>query len=145
MSKLSFNRREHKLTLFSEDGQNLGSWDAYNNVTASSNGKWPNGMYNYSHYNAHSDHTADTAYGSQGIFVFTVPGRTGMGVHAGRQNVKDSKGRKGPEYNTLGCIRTTEEAMTKIKSTHEGGDKLKMIFVMEGILGDFPKPTAAYA
>src|SRR5262245_33656321 len=115
MSKLTFDRHAHTLTLFSEEGRNLGTWDAYHKVTADSNGKWPNGIYKYRHYNAHDDHTIDTAYGSLGIFVFTVPGRSGMGVHAGRQNVADKKGRKGPEHNTRGCIRTTEDALRKIK------------------------------
>ncbi|MCC6492130.1 MAG: hypothetical protein IT424_03815 [Pirellulales bacterium] len=145
MSRLTFNRHKNLLTLNSEQGQILGSWEAYNNVTASSNGVWPNGGYDYSHYNLHAGLDANSAYGTKGIYVFKVPGRTGMGVHAGRKDKVDGKGRKGPAYNTLGCIRTTEEAMTKIKSTHEGGDPLTEILVTSGVLGDFPKTTAAYA
>lgn len=145
MSTLTFNRRTHTLTLHNDKGQRLGSWDAYNNVTTTSNGIWPNGVYSFSHYNAHAGLGVDSAYGTQGIFVFTVPGRTGMGVHAGRQHVQDSKGRQGPAYNTLGCIRTTEAAMTQLRSTHNGGDPITTITVMSGALGDFPMPAATYA
>jgi hypothetical protein len=139
MSTLTFNRQKHTLTLFNSQGQALGTWDAYNNVASTSNGIWPNGFYDYERYNAHAGLGVDSAYGTKGIFIFTVPGRVGMGVHAGRQNIADGLGRKGPAHCTLGCIRTTEEAMGTIKDTHEGGDALTEILVMEGALGDFPR------
>ena len=139
MSTLTFNRKDHVLSLASSQGQNLGSWEAYNNVASTSNGIWNNGLYKFSGYNAHAGQGVDDAYGTKGVFVFVVLGRTGMGVHAGRQNVVDGKQRKGPQHCTLGCIRTTEDAMTQIKSTHEGGDALTEIFVLDGSLGDFPK------
>ena len=144
MSYLLFYRQTHRLTLFSDKGQHLGTWEAYNNVTNSSNGIWPNGEYTYSHYNSHAGLGIDSSYGTKGIFVFNVAGRTGMGVHAGRKNSTDGKGRSGPAYNTLGCIRTTEAAMSTIKSTH-ASDPLTDITVSEGLIGDFPTPSSEYA
>jgi hypothetical protein len=51
-------------------------------------------------------------YGSNGIFVFSVPGHSGIGVHSGRAN----KG--GPLHPTKGCLRTTDEATDLIGKTH---------------------------
>ena len=49
-------------------------------------------------------------YGSNGNFVFTVKGRSGMGVHSGR---------KGPASKTLGCIRTTNKATKYLLELHK--------------------------
>jgi len=48
-------------------------------------------------------------FGSYGNFVFDVPGRTGMGVHSGRN---------GPQSRTQGCIRTTDDATRAIRDLH---------------------------
>jgi hypothetical protein len=123
--------------MFDKSGQRVGSWDAYNNIDSHAHGIWPMGKYSFSYWVAHQGLGVDSAYGTHGIYVFNVPGRVGMGVHAGRKNVGILKG---PQHPTMGCIRTTEDAMAVIQSTHEGGDKLELIAVSE--LGDFPTPPS---
>lgn len=115
LSSLVFNRNTGTITLYSGNGSQVGSWPANNNVTTSANGDWPPGTYSYSHYVPHPNSGANGAYGSNGNFVFDVPGRTGMGVHAGRANLA------GPDQPTLGCIRTTNAGTGAIFDTHFGG------------------------
>ncbi len=57
-----------------------------------------------------------TAYGCNGIHVFDVQGRSGMGVHAGRMNFRSPTSPLGGK--TLGCVRVIDEAMTAINSMH---------------------------
>lgn len=107
-------------------------WPAHNDVARTSKGEWPTGVYQYSHYNAHSEAgllpaAATTAYGGTGIYVFTVPGRSGMGVHAGRSI---DYGRPGGK--TLGCIRVSTVAMLRINLQHRT-DPLTHIFVANGL------------
>lgn len=64
----------------------------------------------------------NSAYGSNGIFVFKVPGCRGCGVHAGRRDIPDAVGRKGVKHATNGCIRTTDAATKYIKDLMLGGD-----------------------
>ena len=144
MSHLVFSRLIDSLELFDAKGLRLGQWQAANNVASTSNGIWPDGRYDFDYWKDHPESGIDGAYGTKGIFIFKVHGRVGMGVHAGRKNVADGKKRKGPQHATLGCVRTTEEAMAKIKQTHDGGDKLTYIVLIEA-MGDFPKPTVVYA
>src|SRR5438105_15914017 len=106
MSSLIFFRGLHELQLFDESGELVDSWDAYNNVDSSSKGIWPDGRYAFSNWLPHAGLGVDSAYGTHGIYIFNVPGRTGMGVHAGRKNIADGLGRKGPEHASMGCIRT---------------------------------------
>src|ERR1051326_1944913 len=40
-----------------------------------------------------------------------------MGVHSGRRSIPDDLGRTGPAHCTLGCIRTTDEAMSAFLRT----------------------------
>ncbi|HEV3262964.1 MAG TPA: hypothetical protein VG013_39385 [Gemmataceae bacterium] len=143
MSYLVFGRMSHTIELYSSKGQVLGSWTAYNNVDSRSRGIWPDGRYQFSNWNAHPGLGVDSSYGTHGIFVFDVPGRTGMGVHAGRLHVGRQQG---PAHPTMGCIRTTEEAMAKIQEVHSG-DPHTHILVGIGMIGDFPKPRSdiAYA
>lgn len=103
-------------------------WPAHNEVARNARGDWPTGVYRFSHYNAHSEAgllpaAATTAYGGTGIYVFSVPGRTGMGVHAGRSTDYDKPGGK-----TLGCIRVSTVAMLRINAQHQN-DPLTHIFV----------------
>jgi hypothetical protein len=67
--------------------------------------------------NPHSESGPNDAYGSNGIHVFDVPDRSGMGVHSGRS---------GPQSKTLGCVRTNEEGSAFIKDLHQT-DPLKTI------------------
>lgn len=102
---------------------------AHNNTTANSNGAWPTGTYTWSHYNLHADMGAapachPTAYGCYGIHVFSVNGRSGMGVHAGRtQGQAGALGGK-----TLGCVRVPADAMVEINNAHNA-DPLTHIIV----------------
>ena len=61
--------------------------------------------------------------------MFKVPNRPGMGVHSGRKDSCDAAERCGYKHATLGCIRTTDDAMKEIKDLHDGGDTLTSIEV----------------
>src|SRR5215475_12402474 len=105
MSEVQFDRSEHLIRLTGSAGGVLaGPFDAYNNVDSHSKGVWPDGTYPYIGYTAHSALSdPDSEYGADGILIFNVPGRIGMGVHSGRQSIPDGLGRVGPEHCTLGC------------------------------------------
>lgn len=106
----------------------LGRWSAHNDVYSHSGGVWPRGLYKWSHYNRHVEDgllpgAMAARYGGTGIHVFAVPGRAGMGVHAGR-SINSNK----PGGKTLGCIRVPTAAMFKINQTHSA-DRLTHIYV----------------
>ena len=119
MAKLIFRRESGQLLLVS--GHRLiGRWDAHNNAEQKSKGPWPDGKYPWSHYNPHADAGLFPAafhapYGSTGAHIFSVHGRPGLGVHAGRT--------VGKPYQlgglTDGCIRVPSEAMYLINDTHK--------------------------
>jgi hypothetical protein len=115
MSTLEFDRAKCTITLLSSSGEvSSGPFEAYNNVDSHSKGPWPDGTYQYQTYVSHAELAdPDSEYGSFGIFIFAVPQRTGMGVHSGREEVPDGLNRTGPQHCTLGCIRTTDEAMSE--------------------------------
>lgn len=121
LSSLVFNRADGTLTLLDKNGHVVIVCDAGNNTTKHSKGPWPNGTWPYS---GHNNHPPDPngPYGSHGIFIFKVPGRSGMGVHSGRANSG------GPKHPTLGCVRTTDNCMQQI-SNFVGTDPLKTITI----------------
>jgi hypothetical protein len=114
-----------------EDDELVGSFAAHNNVTSTSNGKWEDGIYDMLDQNSARKHEGEYEadgttlqdsengrYGEGGIYraknfdeTTTDKERTGMGVHAGREN-KAFKNRK-----TLGCLRTTPEAIDAIQNS----------------------------
>ena len=118
MSSLQFDREANELTLLNADGTRIGNWNAANNVDSHSKGIWPDGEYDFERCKTHPDDAPDSAYGSSGIFIFTVPGREDMGVHSGRESVPDGLGRRGFLHCTMGCVRTTDEAMAQLVLTH---------------------------
>lgn len=118
MSKLDFSRAGSKIRLLSGDNALIGVWDAANNVDSRSKGIWPNGMYRFEYHIDHPGDDPESAYGSNGIFIFDVPQREGMGVHSGRENVPDGLGRSGFRHCTMGCIRTTDAATAQLVRTH---------------------------
>jgi hypothetical protein len=140
MAWLMFSRTISQLALYAGTGVNgrgakcLGHWKAHNEVTTGSKGCWPTGVYEWSHYNPHSKEPGfgpgcfSTSNGCLGIHVFKVDDRSGMGVHAGRQknDWREPEARLGGR--TLGCIRTSEQAMYRINSTHNS-DPLRAIVV----------------
>jgi RHS repeat-associated protein len=136
LSSLTFDKTTHTLTLYSKDGKILGKWDAYNNVDHRAKGDLPKngvgvGVYNFVDTDIKAPHKHGDAvdkngipvdskngeYGENGIFrieEFTDPEgdtHTDIGVHAGRED----KG--GPMHPTMGCIRTTGDAMDEIVET----------------------------
>ena len=128
MSTLEFDRGRSTLTLRARDGSESGTWTAFNNVDHHARGPWPPGEYGFEVWNTHADDSPDSAYGSFGIAVFNVPDREGMGVHSGRAAMNDGLGRCGPEHCTMGCIRTSDEAMRAIRNVH-AADPLRRISV----------------
>ena len=108
LSTLVFDRGTGKLHLFDKDNGWVRTCSAANNTDKTSKGPWPDGVYSYGY---HKDHPADPngSFGSYGVYVFKVPGRPGIGVHAGQAN----KG--GPKHPTMGCIRTDDDCMKSIQ------------------------------
>jgi len=118
LSKLTFRRESGQIVLTSHHRM-VGMWDAHNEAVKSSNGPWPNGTYPWSHYNVHAESgllpaAFHSPYGSTGIHVFSVNGRPGLGVHAGRTFGKAFE----LGGATMGCIRVPSEAMYMINDTH---------------------------
>jgi RHS repeat-associated protein len=106
LSSACFSRSQKDITFYDKSGAQVGPrYDAANFVTKTSKGNWPNGTYPFTHFNQHPESDVTGPYGSQGIFVFDVPGRSGMGIHSGR---------KGPTSPTLGCVRTNEDGMKEL-------------------------------
>jgi hypothetical protein len=104
----TYNDTNHTLTIGDQ------KFTAYNNAASNSNGKWPKGTFKYERPTTHPDDGEDSAYGSHGNYIFTVPDRTDMGIHSGRKNKEDKAGRKGPQHATMGCIRTTDEGVAAL-------------------------------
>lgn len=145
MSTLEFDGQSHILTLKDEFYKIVATGHA-NNRTASTA---PLQFVLDGHY-AFQDicvphrhgHTADThnpkvladsvngEYGSYGIIRFDVPRHPGVGVHAGRQTLHDLTPQRstGPDYVTMGCIRTNEVMMGQIV-THMRMDPLQFLYV----------------
>jgi len=136
MSWLVFNRKLKRISLFegrppavphSFVGPPIASWPAHNETASNSGGSWPSGIYKWSHYNLHRDMGLapacyDSAYGCEGIHVFSVKGRSGLGVHAGRTlGQPDVVGKK-----TLGCIRVPANAMGTINRIHIADPLIKI-------------------
>ncbi|HOY05722.1 MAG TPA: hypothetical protein PLO67_10000 [Saprospiraceae bacterium] len=140
MAWLIFKRSIGKILLiegeFSTDPSKIYTvrkkWNAHNETTSRSNGPCPNGTWHWSHYNRHIEMgfapgCYRSAYGCEGIHVFRVPARSGIGIHAGRTlgqpDVVDAvKGK------TLGCIRIPADAMVYINRMHKS-DPISVIVV----------------
>jgi RHS repeat-associated protein len=110
LSSITYDGATHSITLIDGSGSAIGSYPANNNTTRTSGGPWPNGTFPYLYSNPHPESDANGPYGSHGIFVFQVPGRTGMGLHSGRQNSGAQN------HQTLGCIRTTDDTMNFLRN-----------------------------
>lgn len=134
MSWLRFERKAGKIEIFAGGAPGnfvsvpQGSWPAHNKTAKSSKGAWPKGMWTYSHTNPHAEMGLAPAchassYGCSGIHVFTVPGRTGMGVHAGRTFGQDDV----VGGVTLGCVRVPDNAMVRINEIHAADPLLAIV------------------
>jgi len=119
LSSLTYDSGAGTLTLYDSSGNVVGQYPAGNNTVSNSNGPWPTGTYNYLYHTDHPESGPKGRYGSNGNFVFDVPGRTGMGVHSGRH---------GPQSPTRGCIRTTDQGTQDISDLNST-DQLTTITV----------------
>jgi hypothetical protein len=132
------------------DDLDISSFEAKNHVTSSSKGKWEDGVYSMQDSSTpytHGDETDDKgvlkdsdngAYGSGGIFraenfieTTTDEIRTGMGIHAGREDADWETGRK-----TLGCIRVKPEGFDEIENAISEYGSLTKIVVQENRQSD---------
>jgi len=116
MSHLYFSSSTGRLSLHNTIP--AGPWAAQNNVDSSAVGPFPPGTFPFIGWNHHFDDAPDSPFGMYGIIVFSVIGRTGMGVHSGRVGVPDALGREGIGHATLGCVRTSDAAMAAIARIH---------------------------
>lgn len=127
---LVFDRAAELLHILSARG--CTAWAAANNADSTSRGTWPTGIFQPQRIIAvgGEDGELSGAYGPW-FLRYDVPGRVGMGIHAGRQEKRDLAGRKGPWHATLGCIRTSAEAMAEIRRQLEasGGEALPVLWV----------------
>jgi len=76
-------------------------------MTPESHGPAPNGTFPVGPYTPING-GPNSSYGS-GFFPINLGARTGVGIHAGRED------RGGPNAKTLGCIRTTESALDALR------------------------------
>lgn len=127
-STLDYDGASNQLTLTRGDGT-IQTFPAANNPQKDSRGRWPDGTFHYERHTAHADDAPDSAYGSSGNHIFTVPGRDKMGVHAGRAGHPDKLGRSGVNHATLGCIRTTDDGTAAIGDAMTSGDPVTNISV----------------
>jgi len=140
MSKLIFDGQLHQLSFVDKAGRTAGTWAAYNNVDSHATiNHLANEVYVIQDRTVPHSHTADAngPYGLYGIIRFNVPGHPGIGVHSGRANARHLPG---PQHPTMGCIRTTDQAMSAIRGLMKQ-DPLKTIEVRNNSLGAAHKAT----
>ncbi len=129
LATITFNANTGTVTVMNVGGAE-GTYSAANNTDSRSNGPFPPGTFPFSYYKPHPESNSNGSYGSNGIFIFDVPRRTGMGVHSGRANSCDDAQRCGVEHATNGCVRTTDDATEALKRLHQGGDPVTSITVI---------------
>lgn len=116
MSRLIFDGSAHVIVLIADDGATVGRWTAFNNVDSHATlTHLPNAVYMVQDRTAPRHHVASAngPYGLYGIVRFNVVGHAGVGIHSGRAAARHAPG---PAHATMGCIRTTDEAMQMISS-----------------------------
>jgi hypothetical protein len=114
MSKLKFDGIAHQISLIDSSGQTVGTWAAYNNVDSHATIRHvANGTYTIQDRTAPRPHVASAngPYGLHSTIRFNVAGHPGIGVHSGRANARHLPG---PQHPTMGCIRTSDDAMSTI-------------------------------
>ena len=127
MSEIIFDGQAHTLTLIDNRGEIVGTWAANNRTASTATLRFiPDGQYTSqdstaTHRHGPAEDTLNGEYGTKGILWFKVPGHEGVGIHAGRDSDADRTPQRasGPDHVTMGCIRTTEAAMTAISQTIE--------------------------
>ena len=113
--KLIFTRHRHILTVLpASQFLRTSQWPAYNNTDSRSKGKWPLDEFQaVALIEVTGPSGKDDGKFGPYFLKFLVAGRSGLGIHSGREGIEcgDGLGRKGPEWATMGCIRTTSAAM----------------------------------
>jgi len=127
-STLDYDGARRQLTLTRSDGT-IQEFPASNNPDSRSRGRWPNGTFDYERHTSHPEDAPDSAYGSHGNYIFSVPGRQDMGIHSGHVGHRDGLGRSGVDYPTFGCIRTTDEGTAAIRDAMRADDPVTSITV----------------
>jgi RHS repeat-associated protein len=136
LSSLIYNPAAGTVTVVNGAGEAVGSFPAANNAQSGSRGPWPQGDYSYAYHTTHPDDAPNSPYGSYGNWIFNVPGCIGCGVHSGRANSTDRRGRSGVSYATNGCIRTTDGATGLVNQLTAAGDPVSGLIVTSA-----PVPT----
>jgi uncharacterized protein RhaS with RHS repeats len=131
LSSITFTPSKGVISIYSGNGSHLADFSAANNAQRSSQGKWEPGTYQYSWWSPHKGGIASDRYGSNGNFIFNYNGRSGMGVHSGREGQCDKANQCDQNFSTNGCIRTSDDATSFIKSLHFGGDPLTHLNVLK--------------
>lgn len=139
LTDVLYDANGNTITVTDSNG-NSQTFPAANNATRASRGPWPAGQYQYDYYVPHTP-DPNGPYGSNGNFVFKVPGCVGCGIHSGRQNRTDRAGRSGVDYATEGCIRTTDAATSLLDSLRRSGDPIRNLTVVRGAPAQPPAPT----
>ena len=136
LTDVTYNAITQTVTVTDSAG-NSQTFPAANNAASGSRGPWPAGQYNYQ---GNIPHTPDPngPYGSNGNYVFNVPGCAGCGIHSGRENVPDRAGRVGVQHATEGCIRTTDAATSLLSRLTASGDPIRNLTVVRAAA---PAPT----
>ena len=126
---VDYDDPHHMLTVYDGGGEVVGIYPAANNAARGSFGKLDAGEYDYVWHAVHVTDAPNSAFGSNGNFIFDVPGCEDCGIHSGRAYSTDLAGRSGVEYATLGCILTTDEATMAILRLFQQGDPVRTLSV----------------
>jgi hypothetical protein len=127
---LEYDDKAGTLTIRDAETGAAAKYPAGNNTDSRSRGDLGAGTYQYSYDKTHPDDSPDSAFGSYGISVFDVPGCVACGVHSGRVDTKDKKGRTGIEHATNGCVRTTDQGMAAIRNLQQNGNRINSLTVI---------------
>jgi len=140
---LGFSRAEGVLRVYDSHGDLVSEHPAANNTTNPSGNPWipeshgpsPSGGFRTGNQVVPAPGGPNGSFGS-GFLPFYLPPnsggpgqtRTGLGVHAGRRNLCSGP-LCGYEYPTHGCIRTTEDALDRIRRETGFGDRPRDIWI----------------
>jgi len=131
LSYLEYDASTGTLTVYDGAGNLVGTCPASNNAQRGSRGPWDAGTYNYAYHTTHPNDGPNSAFGSNGNFVFSVPGCTGCGVHSGRADSCDRANRCGTDFATNGCIRTNDICTSLVMDLIDNGDPLTTLTVLK--------------
>lgn len=128
---ITFNSVHNKLICVGEKQTTFALYGAANNADSTSKGSWPVGVYKIDTLIRVTGEDAESngKYGRWFLRANDFAPRTGMGIHAGRRTKTDLAGRHSFNHATMGCIRTTDEAMQYI-ADHNDSDPVTKIVVV---------------